>query len=231
MLALEGADVFYGTAQALHRVDIRVGPAGITSLLGRNGAGKSTTLRALTGLLPCRAGRLIFEGRAITGQAPHQCSRAGIAYVPEDRQVFDGLTAEENLQLARWSGRRGGWSLERVYALFPRLHERRSARGGALSGGEQQMLVIGRALLTNPKVLLLDEPTEGLAPLVARDVADAIRAIGQGGTAVLLVEQNFKIALDLAQHHYIIDNGQIVWSGDAAAFHESKDEIARMIAV
>jgi branched-chain amino acid transport system ATP-binding protein len=231
MLALERADVFYDTAQALHHVDVQVGAGEIVSLIGRNGAGKSTTLKALMGLLPCRTGRRLFEGRVITALPPHLCSRAGIAYVPEDRQVFSTLTTAENLLLASWVGRRGAWTVNRVYDLFPRLRERRSARASSLSGGEQQMLVIGRALLSNPKVLLLDEPTEGLAPLVARDVANAIRAINEDGIAVLLVEQNFRIALDLATRHYVIDSGQVLWSGDTPAFVAGRADIERMIAV
>ena len=231
MLALEQADVFYGTAQALHQVDLTVGAGQIVSLIGRNGAGKSTLLKALMGLLPCRSGRVSFEGRAITGLSPHRRSRAGIAYVPEDRQVFSALTTAENLMLASWAGRRGAWTVERVHALFPRLKERGSTRAGALSGGEQQMLAIGRALLTNPKVLMLDEPMEGLAPLVTRDVAEAIRAINGSGVAVLMVEQNFRIALDLAHCHFVIDNGRIVWTGDRAALTNDLDRIHGLVGV
>jgi branched-chain amino acid transport system ATP-binding protein len=231
MLALEQADVFYGTAQALHQVDLAVGAGQIVSLIGRNGAGKSTTLKALMGLLGCRGGRVLFEGHAITGLSPHRRSRAGIAYVPEDRQVFAALTTAENLMLASWAGRGGAWTLERVHALFPRLRERGTTRAGALSGGEQQMLAIGRALLTNPKVLMLDEPMEGLAPLVTQDVAEAIRSINKSGVTVLMVEQNFRIALDLAHRHYVIDNGRIVWSGDRAALTADLDRIHGLVGV
>ncbi len=176
MLRLEDADVFYGSAQALHAITLEVGPGEIIGLIGRNGAGKSTILRTLMGLLPCRSGRRILDGTDITRLAPHLSNRSGIAFVPEDRQIFPNLTVDENLAVAAFGGRPGRMNAENVLTLFPSLRERRKVGGLGLSGGEQQMLAIARALVTNPKVLLLDEPTEGLAPLIVEDSCQVDRA-------------------------------------------------------
>ncbi len=231
MLALDEADVFYGAAQALHHVTVRLAEREIVALVGRNGAGKSTTLKALMGLLPCRGGRRTFAGEDVTHLPPHLCCRRGVAYVPEDRQVFPNLTTEENLRIARWAGRQGRWDIARIQRLFPNLQERRHTQAGALSGGEQQMLAIARALLTNPVALLLDEPTEGLAPLIVAAVTEAIAEINRDGVAILLVEQNLQIPLRIAHRQYVIDNGRIVWQGRTDEVERDRAAIERMISV
>lgn len=228
---LENCDVFYGKAQALHRVSIDLGPAEVVSLVGRNGAGKSTLLKAAIGLNPIRAGRRLLGSVDVTVLKPHELGRRGIAFVPENRRIFPNLTVEENLKIATVMGRKGPWPIERVYRLFPRLRERASQGGDTLSGGEQQMLAVGRALLTNPEVLLLDEPTEGLAPLIVNELIEAIRNINAEGVAILLVEQNLKVPLKLAQRQFVIDNGRIVWSGTTAALQEDRARIESLISV
>ncbi|MES2483489.1 MAG: ABC transporter ATP-binding protein [Pseudomonadota bacterium] len=228
---LRHADVFIGQAQILHDLSLEVGPGEAVSLVGRNGAGKSTTLKAIAGLLRLRRGERLLEGAVTTNAKPHELGRAGLAYVPEDRRIFGNLTVRENLQLASAARRSGPWTQEAVFKLFPQLVPRLDAGGLTLSGGEQQMLAIGRSLLTNPAVLMLDEPTEGLAPLVVRDLVDAIRAIHREGMGILLVEQNFKVPLALAQRQYVIDSGKLVWSGTMAQFVEDRANVERMVSV
>lgn len=225
MLELKRADVFYGKAQALHGVDFMLAAGSIVALIGRNGAGKSTLLRALAGGQMLTAGERRLEDNDITRLAAHQCSRRGIALVPENRQIFPSLTAEENLRLPATIHAPGYWTLGRVYDLFPRLAERRTTNGTSLSGGEQQMLAIGRALMSNPRYLLLDEPTEGLAPVVVDVIIQAIGEINAQGTAVVLVEQNFKVPRLLAQRFHLIDSGRIVWSGGSEAIAEAQDRM------
>jgi branched-chain amino acid transport system ATP-binding protein len=231
MLCLENADVFYGSAQALHSIALKVGQGEIVGLIGRNGAGKSTILRTLMGLLPCHRGRRTLEGADITRLSPHLSNRSGIAFVPEDRQVFPNLTVDENLAVAAFGGRKGAMNAESVLNLFPSLRHRRKVGGLGLSGGEQQMLAIARALVTNPKVLLLDEPTEGLAPLIVEDLVGSIERVKIAGVAMILVEQNFRIPLLLAQRFYVVDNGRIVWSGDRSSFLANRAGIERLISV
>jgi branched-chain amino acid transport system ATP-binding protein len=231
MLRLEGADVFYGSAQALHQITLELDSGEIVGLVGRNGAGKSTVLKALMGLLPCRAGRRTLAGAPITAMSAHLCSRMGIAYVPEDRQVFPNLTVEENLAVAQVRRRPGPFDTDKVFALFPNLQERLRTKGQALSGGEQQMLSIARALVTNPSFLLLDEPTEGLAPLIVQALIQAIIDINTAGIGIVLVEQNFKIPLRVAHRFYVIDNGELVWIGDKAALIRDKSAVERLISV
>ena len=216
MLALENAEVFYDKAKALHGVSIDVRMGEIVSLIGRNGAGKSTTLKALIGLLPITTGRRVLDGLDVSGRRPHHMSRLGVAYVPEMRRIFPNLTVRENLVMGQVAHAPGHWTMERVASLFPILQERAAATGDTLSGGEQQMLAIARALLGNPRVLLLDEPTEGLAPLVVAAVRDAIVEINRQGVPILLVEQNLRVPLKIAHRQYIIDNGAIVWEGSTA---------------
>ena len=216
MLTLENAEVYYDKAKALHGVSIEVRAGEIVSLIGRNGAGKSTTLKALIGLLPVAVGRRMLDGQDVSTRKPHQMSRLGVAYVPEMRQIFPNLTVRENLRMGQVSHAPGHWTLDRVERLFPILAERAAATGDTLSGGEQQMLAIARALVTNPRVLLLDEPTEGLAPLVVSAVRDAIVEINREGVPILLVEQNLRVPLKIAHRQYIIDNGSIVWKGSTA---------------
>ncbi len=231
LLRLDAAEVFYGQSQALHGVSLTLGRNEVVALMGRNGAGKTTTIRTLCGLLPCASGRLLLDGTDMTAAGPEALNRAGIALVPDNRQVFPTLTVEENLRMAQVVRRGGEWTLDRVYELFPRLAERRAARGRALSGGEQQMVAIGRAVLCNPRVLLLDEPTEGLAPLVVRDMSAAIASIAATGVAVLLVEQNMRVPRSLAQRFLVMDSGAICWTGDAAALDAEAAHVERLLAV
>ena len=231
MLALEQVDVFYAKAIALEGVSIRVDPGEIIALLGRNGAGKTTTLRACMGLLDCARGKRMFGARDVTGLKAHDMSRLGVAYVPEDRQVFPNLTVEENLAIAGVAHAKGYWTVERVYRLFPRLQERSTAKGISLSGGEQQMLSIARAVLTNPKILMLDEPSEGLAPLIVRDVRDAILAVNQQGVAIVLVEQKLAIPLEISNRLYIFDHGVVAWSGTTAEFRADRVNIESTLTV
>ena len=231
MLALEAVDAFYGKALALAQVSIRIGEGEIVALVGRNGAGKTMILRTLMGLLPCARGRRLLLGKDVTALKPHQLSRLGVAYVPEDRQVFPNLTVAENLAIAGVAHRPGHWTLPRIYQLFPRLQEREASRGLSLSGGEQQMLAIARALLTDPKVLMLDEPCEGLAPLIVRDVRDAIVAINRNGVAILLVEQKIAIPVEIGNRIHVIDHGRVGWSGTTAEFRRDRTAIEQKLAV
>ena len=208
-----------------------IAPGESLALAGRNGAGKSTTLKTLAGQLRCRSGKLLLEGLQLDHPTPERISRAGIAYVPEDRQVFPTLTVEENLLIAQIAHRPGDWTVARVYETFPRLYERRTALGQALSGGEQQMLAIGRALVCNPRILLLDEPTEGLAPTVVQTLVDAIKGIVESGIGLILVEQNFKIPKMLAHRFIILDSGRIVWSGNSAELDASEDIVTRLLSL
>ena len=231
MLALEKAEVFYGKAQALHGLSIEVRAGEIVSLIGRNGAGKSTTLKALIGLLPIAAGRRMLDGQDVSRKKPHEMSRLGVSFVPEMRQIFPNLTVRENLLIGQVAHEAGAWTVERVERLFPILRERASATGDTLSGGEQQMLAIARGLLSNPKILLLDEPTEGLAPLVVAAVRDAIVEINRQGVPILLVEQNLRVPLKIAHRQYIVDNGAIVWSGATADLLANRPLVERHLGI
>lgn len=231
MLSLEHASVFYGGAQVLHEISLAIRPGEVLALAGRNGAGKSTTLRTLAGQLRCRSGRLQLDGSLVEKPRPEGLSRAGIAYVPEDRQVFPTLTVEENLAIAQVAHRSRTWTFKEIYEIFPRLAERQKALGQALSGGEQQMLAIGRALLCNPRILLLDEPTEGLAPNVVQSLVSAIRDVRKSGIGIILVEQNFKVPKQIADRFVILDSGRIAWEGDAAALADSEEAASRLLSL
>jgi len=210
LLEVRGIDTYYGLSQALFGVDLELREGEIVCLLGRNGAGKTTCLRSIMGLTRPRRGLIALGGRAITGWRPDQVCRAGIGWVPEDRRIFGRLTVHENLRFAAEScPRPGAWSLDRIYELFPKLRTLREHLGTQLSGGEQQMLAIGRTLAVNPRVVLLDEPCEGLAPVVVASLGQAIRAIRETGTAVLLVEQNARFALSHADRAYVLDDGRM----------------------
>jgi branched-chain amino acid transport system ATP-binding protein len=211
VLQLTDVHASYGKSHVLHGLSLHVGPGEIVSLMGRNGMGKTSALRAIVGLLPIQAGDVTFEGRSIQGDPVDSIARSGIALVPADRGIFTLLSVEENLQVA-W--RKGGqWDLARVYESFPRLAERRRNLGGALSGGEQQMLAFARALLQCPKLLLLDEPTEGLAPVIIDELVKIIADIGRAGTPIILVEQTFSVCRALASRHYILEEGVLVFQG------------------
>ncbi len=217
MLELEGVQASYGEVQALFNVTLRVNSGEIVTLVGANGAGKTTTLRVISGLLHPKAGTVRFEGEFIAALPPYQIVAKGIVQVPEGREIFPGLTVLENLEMGatawRKSRRLPTEDLERVFDLFPRLRERRKQLGWALSGGEQQMLAVGRGLMARPKLLLLDEPSLGLAPVVVEEVFAAISSINKQGTTILLVEQNANMAMEFASRGYVIENGQTVLDG------------------
>lgn len=217
-LSISGLEVWYGQIHALHSVAVEVEGGKITTLLGANGAGKTTLLRTISGLVPARGGRIALEGNAITNLEPHEIVRRGVSQSPEGRQVFPNLTVKENLQLGAWVRKDAAGiaaDMERVVKLWPRLGERFGQAAGTLSGGEQQMLAIGRAMMARPKVLLLDEPSLGLAPVVVAGIFETIQAINAEGTTVLLVEQNAHLALKIAHTAYVLETGSIQRSGPA----------------
>ncbi|HEY3066002.1 MAG TPA: ABC transporter ATP-binding protein [Methylomirabilota bacterium] len=215
MLELMGVHAAYGPSRVLHGVSLVARDGEVVSLLGRNGAGKSTTLKAIMGLVDVSAGDLRFEGRSLRGRATHEIARLGIGYVPEDRRVFADLTVIENLRVGE-GNERVGWTRDRVFALFPKLRELAHHRAGNLSGGEQQMLTIARTLMTNPRLLLLDEPSEGLAPVVVRVLAENIALLKREGLGILLSEQNVKFARRLADRAYILEKGEVRFEGSMA---------------
>ncbi|HTO10497.1 MAG TPA: ABC transporter ATP-binding protein [Candidatus Binatia bacterium] len=225
MLALESLEVYYGEIHALKGVSLEVREREIVALLGNNGAGKTTTLKTISGLLAPRQGRVTFENAPLTGVAPHAIVARGIAHVPEGRRIFNRLTVRENLMMGAYLRRDSGVAadLDRVFTLFPRLHERITQVAGTLSGGEQQMLAIGRALMAQPRVLLLDEPSMGLAPVLVEQIFDTIAEVNHQGTTILLVEQNAAMALSIAHRGYVLETGRIVLSGTAAALGENTD--------
>ena len=216
MLSVRNLQAGYGAAQVLFDISLEVGPGEVVTLLGRNGMGKTTTIRSVMGLLRPTGGEVRFEGAVVTGQAPYRVAQTGIGLVPEGRQIFPTLTVEENLVAtsASRTGRR--WTLDAVYDLFPRLKERRSNLGTQLSGGEQQMLAIGRALMTNPKLLILDEATEGLAPVIRHDIWSAIRTLKARGQSILVVDKTLSELLPVADRAFILEKGRTVWTGTPA---------------
>jgi branched-chain amino acid transport system ATP-binding protein len=224
LLRLEDVHSYYGESHILHGVSLEVAPGRVLTLLGRNGAGKTTVLKSIIGIVRPRSGRILFAGGEIAGQASYRVARSGIGYVPETRGIFPSLSVVENLTLAaRRSPAANGWTLERVYALFPRLAERRASGGATLSGGEQQMLSMARALLTNPRLLLLDEPTEGLAPLIVAEIEAVLTRLKTEGLSILLVEQNLDFALAFADEIAILGKGQIRWTGTPSEFAAAED--------
>jgi branched-chain amino acid transport system ATP-binding protein len=215
LLQVEAADVFYGSSQILFGVDLTVRQGETMALLGRNGAGKSTTFKTIAGLAPPRRGRVRLTGKPISGRAPYHIARAGIGYVPEDRQVFPDHTVHDNLLIGGKPGPRGDrhWTTERIYEVFPLLVPLQGRRAGRLSGGEQQMLTIARTLMGNPDILLLDEPSEGLAPLIVQAIGALIRNLRDAGVTILIAEQNMHFCLGIATHATIVDKGQVVYRG------------------
>jgi len=211
-LALNDIDAFYGDSHVLQKVSFNLGEGRLLGLLGRNGAGKSTCMNVTVGLLPPRRGSVEVFSTAVANLPPEQIAARGVALVPQGRRVFPTLSVEENLTVAGRNVDRHGWNLERVYALFPRLRERHSQRAKTLSGGEQQMLAIGRGLMTNPDCLIMDEPSEGLAPIIIQGVWDAIGKLKEEGLSILLVEQNASLALKLVDYVHVISKGQVVYS-------------------
>ena len=214
ILELQNVDTYYGLGHILHGLSIGVGEGEVVALLGRNGAGKTTTMRSITGLTPPRRGAILYKGKDIAGVEPHRVSQLGIALVPETRGIFSYLSAGENLSIAERKSSR--WKMQAVLERFPRLKERLGNKGHQLSGGEQQMLAIARALLTGPDLLLLDEPSQGLAPIVVTTVMDTIRELKNERVSMLLVEQNAELALQLADRVYVIDHGTVVFEGTPA---------------
>jgi branched-chain amino acid transport system ATP-binding protein len=218
LLALEDVHAFYGEAHILQGVSLSVGEGEVVTLIGRNGAGKTTTLRSIMGIVPPRLGRIAFAGQELRGLPTHTVARAGIAYVPEERRILPNLTVEENLRLGRLgtNGRRDGDAvMEEVLGYFPRLRERLTQKGKGLSGGEQQMLAIARGLVARPRLMLVDEPTEGLSPIIVESLTEILRDINRRGTAILLVEQILDVALALSHRLYVMDQGRIQFEGSA----------------
>ena len=223
MLEVDGIHTYYGESHILHGVSLRVATGEAVALLGRNGAGKTTMIRSIVGFTPPREGRIVFEGEPIQAWPPYRISRRGVALVPQGRRIFSPLTVRENLLLG---ARADGWTLDRVFALFPRLRERAEQSGGTLSGGEQQMLAIARALLTNGRMLLLDEPSEGLAPIIVREIGRVVKGLKGERLSILLVEQNYHLALQVADRVYVMNKGRIVYEGTPQSL-EAAEEIKR----
>jgi branched-chain amino acid transport system ATP-binding protein len=226
LLAVEGLDTFYGKSHVLRGLSFTVVRGAISVLLGRNGAGKTTTLRSIVGLTPPRAGTVRFRGRDITGLAPHRVFRLGVGYVPEGRQIFPHLDVGENLRLAERTGGDGArWTLDRIFEYFPVLRERWRQRGRSLSGGEQQMLAIARALAGNPELLMLDEPSQGLAPRLVRELETLMLRLKGEGVTILLVEQNARMALAVSDQVVVLGKGAVVFAGPTAEFHRREAEL------
>jgi branched-chain amino acid transport system ATP-binding protein len=213
---MQGVHGYYGKSHILQGVSLQIDEGETVTLLGRNGAGKSTTLKSIAGVVTPRGGKVWFKGEEIGSWAPHRIAARGVCFVPEHRGIFRLLSVEENLMLGARKG--SPWTLDDIYRIFPRLKERRKNGGAQLSGGEQQMLAIGRALMNHPRLLILDEPVEGLAPVIVEEIVAQLKLIKQAGIAILLVEQNLEVCAQLADRHYIIEQGVIVYEGDNAAF-------------
>ena len=233
LLELTNVETRYGQSQVLFGVSLAIAPAEMVTLMGRNGMGKTTTVRSIMGLTPAAAGSIRFGGHETRGLASYRVAKLGIGLVPEGRQIFPNLSTRENL-VAAAADRRGAaepWTLDKVYALFPRLRERSATMGVQLSGGEQQMLAIGRALMTNPRLLILDEATEGLAPLVRDDIWRALARLKEAGLAILLIDKNLDALIRLADRHVVLEKGRAVWTGDSAALRADQGLVRRYLGV
>ena len=233
MLELTNVEASYGRSQTLFGIDLTVEEGAVVTLLGRNGMGKTTTTKTIVGLLSAHAGQIVFRGKTISGLKPHRIGRLGIALVPEGRQIFPTLTVRENLVAtsANRNRRSNPWSLDRVNALFPRLEERADQLGASLSGGEQQMLAIGRALMTNPYLLILDEATEGLAPLIRKEIYECLAGLKAEGESILIIDKNIRELSRIADRHVIIEKGRTCWSGSNADFQADPDLRHRYLGV
>ncbi len=233
MLQISNLTTHYGPSQALFGVDLQIGTGEVATLLGRNGMGKTTTINSVMGIVPATGGSITFDGVELVGQASFKTANLGLGLVPEGRQIFPNLTLEENL-IATASNHlklANPWTIDKVMDMFPSLEGRRNFMGNLLSGGEQQMLAIGRALMTNPKLLILDEATEGLAPLVRQKIWDALNLIRQTGTSILVVDKNLKDLLRLADKNYIIERGKVVWSGTSDELRADREALHRYLGV
>lgn len=226
MLELEKVNAFYGDSHVLRDVSLSLGEGEVSCLLGRNGAGKTTTVLTIMGYLAPRPGRVVYKGRDIGGLPPHRIARMGFGFVPQERGIFPSLTVKENLTTTARPGKDNRWDLVKIFKLFPRLGERQKNLGFQLSGGEQQMLSIARALMLNPELMLLDEPSEGLAPLIVREIVDVLKALRKDGLAVLLVEQNLRVALELGDRHYVLSKGEVCYTGTSAEL-ESNEKVLK----
>lgn len=224
MLELVNIHTYYGESHILHGISLEVGEGSVVALLGRNGMGKTTTIRSIIGFNPPRNGTIKFKGEDITSLQTYRIAQMGMGLVPQGRRIFPSLSVKEQLTMPARTRRNGeAWSLDRVYSLFPILKERAKLKGNLLSGGEQQMLSIGRALMTNPDLLLMDEPSEGLAPLIIRELASTIQQLNQSGLSILLVEQNLRLALSVADYIYILSKGTVVYRGTAEELRNNEE--------
>ena len=231
-LEVQGINTYYGLSHILFDVSIQVDRGEVVVLLGRNGAGKTTTMRSIMGLTPPKTGKVIFDGKDVTGVAPYKVARIGIGFVPEDRRIFPDLTVRANLDVGlRKTKGKTSWTIDRIYQLFPRLKELANRRGGNLSGGEQQMLTIARTLMGSPDLILLDEPSEGLAPIIVKALGEFIDLLKREGTTVLLSEQNVKFSLKHSDRAYIVDNGHIKYQGTIEELEKDEDVKKRYLAV
>jgi branched-chain amino acid transport system ATP-binding protein len=233
LLELENVETRYGLSQVLHGLSLTIAPGEMVTLMGRNGMGKTTTVRSIMGLTPARAGVIRFGGRDIRAMPPYQIARLGIGLVPEGRQVFPNLTVRENLVATAAKGRAAAspWTLAKVSALFPRLAARLASMGSQLSGGEQQMLAIGRALMTNPRLLILDEATEGLAPLVRTEIWQCLTSLKAASHSILVIDKNVETLIRIADRHYLVERGRVVWSGTSAALAAAPEAQHRYLGV
>lgn len=236
LLDVKGLNTYYGESHALQDISLNVNEGEIVALLGRNGMGKSTTLKSIMGMQKPRSGKVIFDGQELTGQRPHKVARAGIGYVPEDRRIFPNLTVLDNLLIGVKGGKidisdPNAWTVERIYKHFPFMESRAQQKGGLLSGGEQQMLTIGRTLMGNPKLLMVDEPTEGLSPIMIKEVKDVLEEIGNAGISILLVEHNFRLATSLANRVFVMGKAHIGFSGTTKELEASPEIIEKYLEV
>ncbi len=225
MLEINNMETSYGQSQVLYGIDLKINQGEVVTLIGRNGMGKTTTINSIMGLIKIKSGLIIFDGNHVQNKPPYKVARTGIGLVPEGRQIFPNLSVYENLEATSSNRYKNSnpWTLNRVLKLFPRLNDRLKNMGNQLSGGEQQMLAIGRALMTNPRLLILDEATEGLAPLIKKEIWDCLKDLKSSGQSILVVDKNIKALTDLADRHYIMEKGKIVWIGDSSKLNSNKE--------
>jgi branched-chain amino acid transport system ATP-binding protein len=231
LLDIENINTYYGISHILFDVSLQVDKGEVVCVLGRNGVGKSTLIRSIMGLTVPRSGNITFNRTPLRGKRPFEIAYMGIGFVPEDRIIFPNLTVKENLEMGMKKGSKGPWNMDRVYHIFPILRERQAQAGGTLSGGEQQMLTIARTLMGNPELLLLDEPTEGLSPLIVKELQAQIGALKEEGMTILLAEQNSKVTLNLSDRAYILEKGQVKWEGDVRVLREKTEILKQYLGI